>query len=147
MILDEIPWHLRRSDARYSSRTGASSSRAQPRPTEQFNTEFASARCVSAGQRPRGLWITSRHSLVRPSGRGVFSKTCRQSVLPFCQTEGVERRAVKTMLEPLHDPAMVTACSGAVVMVGREIRNWIDWWPTRRARRKKRKGKKRKTKG
>jgi hypothetical protein len=51
------------------------------------------------------------------------------------------------MLEPLHDPAMVTACSGAVVMLGREIRNWIDWWPTRRARRKKRKGEKRKTKG
>lgn len=58
------------------------------------------------------------------------------------QTERVKRKVVKTMLEPLHDPAMVTACSGAVVMLGREIRNWIDWWPTRRASTKRRKGEK-----
>lgn len=39
------------------------------------------------------------------------------------------------MLEPLHDPAMVTACAGAVVMLMREIRATIDWWPDRRVNR------------
>lgn len=46
------------------------------------------------------------------------------------------------MLEPFRDPAMVTACSGAAVLLSREIRATVDWcWPDRRAKRSARKGK------
>lgn len=46
------------------------------------------------------------------------------------------------MLEPFRDPAMVTACSGAFVLLAREVRATVDWlWPDRHAKPSTPKGK------
>lgn len=66
---------------------------------------------------------------------------CRETIRPQLapstnpRLRRSKRKAVSTMLEPFRDPAMVTACSGAAVLVCREIRATVDWWwPDRRAK-------------